>query len=161
MRPEHITLGNKTAIIFLVSTKGTKRTLIPLERVELDETTALQALRQLMAGHHPDYTFWDSNRAQFLKIWHGITDHLGLQAFNFKPYSLRPGGATSAYRNGATLDALLTKGRWQSTSTARLYLDTGLQALTQLTLPTSSLPLIRRAHADFLQLSQQGARGRA
>ena len=78
----------------------------------------------------------------------------------FKPYSLRRGGATSAYKNGCPLDTLVSKGRWQHLHTARIYLDTGLQALTSLTLPTASHPCLQAAIRFFLSVSQQGARGR-
>ena len=43
------------------------------------------------------------------------------------PYSLRRGGATSAFRFGVSFDQLLVRGRWSNQKTARIYLDEALQ----------------------------------
>ena len=154
LTPLDVTLGRDSAVIFINASKGTKRKLLPLERVEVEDATALRALRVLMRRTRGRETFWRGSRQEFLQLWHHVTQHLELQNLNLKPYSLPRGGATSAYRNGATLDALLTKGRWQSASTARIYLDTGLQALVQLTLPAPAHSRVTAGVRDFFKLSQ-------
>lgn len=159
LHPHDVTMGDTGAVIFIKESKGAKQNFLPLERVEVEDRTALQALRFLLETTGPRQPLWPSSRDAFMRLWHAVTDHLGLRNQNFKPYSLRRGGATSAYRSGVTLDALLTKGRWRSTSTARIYLDSGLQAQLQMTLPPDTQRRLRRATADFVQLSQVGARG--
>ena len=109
----------------------------------------------------PRQPFWAGSRQHFMSLWHSITSHLGLQEVGFKPYSLRRGGATSAYRSGVTLDALLTKARWKNTSTARIYLDRGLQALTQLTLPPPRSESAGRGPPLLHSVEPARARGRA
>ena len=132
LRPIDVTLSRTTAILFIADSKGAKRNFLPLERVEVEDQLAIQALRSLMRRARPHQPFWEGPRPHFMALWHSVTAHLGLQDMGFKPYSLRRGGATSAYRGGVTLDALLTKGRWKNTSTARIYLDTGLPAPNRL-----------------------------
>ena len=95
-----------------------------------------------------------------MSLWHSLVDALKLQNCNFFPYSLRRGGASSAYRAGSSLDQLVTKGRWQHVATARVYLDTGLQALVALTLPPAARPKIQKATAYFRTVSQSGTHGR-
>ena len=151
--------GN-SGVLFLPSTKGAKRALIPLERVEICEKSTVQAFRYLLQGRQPGDLLWTESRATFMSLWHSLVSSLKLFNCNFFPYSLRRGGATSAYRAGSSLDQLVTKGRWQHVSTARLYLDTGLQALSTFQLPKEAIPGIRRARETFLSVSQVGTRGR-
>lgn len=84
-----------------------------------------------------------------MQLWHSVVRELRLEGVNFVPYSLRRGGATTAYRNGETLDVLVTKGRWLHLSTARIYLDCGSQSLIQLTLPSSSKAPVRAGVKAF------------
>ena len=46
-----------------------------------------------------------------MDTWHSIVAELKLPHGFYKPYSLRRGGATSCYKNGCTLDELVTRGR--------------------------------------------------
>ena len=162
LKRSDISFGQDSAVVFIASSKGAKKKFLPLERLELTEATPLWALRELCKtpGRSRDSFLWGESRRAFMSLWHDITNHLGLGDCNYKPYSLRRGGASSAYRLGATLDELVSKGRWQHVHTARIYLDTGLQALATLTLPDSSKPLVARAAQYFATVSQIGARGR-
>ena len=60
---------------------------------------------------------------------------LHLEEHEFRPYSLRRGGATFWFSKGWSLDQLCVYGRWQSQRTARMYLDDSLALLTQLRVP--------------------------
>ena len=68
-----------------------------------------------------------------------------LQSFHFKPYSLRRGGATAAFREGATWEQLMETGRWQDVRTLRLYIADAALELSAFATPP---PL-----ADFLNAS--------
>eukprot|EP00435_Cladocopium_sp_Y103_P072274 s233_g39.t1 len=144
--PSDVTLAQSRAVVFVRSSKGTKRSFLPLERLEVTESTALQALRALLRLRRGQSTFWPESRRSFLETWHSLVAGLKLPPGFYKPYSLRRGGATSCYKNGATLDELVTKGRWQHLHTARVYLDTGLQALATLQLPTASPHASKQPH---------------
>ena len=158
--PKDITFGSNKAVVFISSSKGTKKAFLPLESLELTEPSALHALRELMKLSKQSPVFWIESRRSFMDTWHSVVADLGLPEGFYKPYSLRRGGATSAYKNGASLDELVTKGRWQHIHTARIYLDTGLQALATLQIPTAAHPRIQSATRHYLSVSQQGARGR-
>lgn len=57
---------------------------------------------------------------------------LGLQAFGFRPYSLRRGGATYWFGRHQNLDRLLIQGRWLTQKSARVYINEGLCILASL-----------------------------
>ena len=139
-KAQDVILRQNSGVVFLPSTKGSKRALLPLERIEISESSTILAFKAVLKHKRPGDLLWTQSRQTFMCLWHSLVDSLRLSNCNFFPYSLRRGGATSAYRAGSTLDQLVTKGRWQQVSTARLYLDTGLQALVALTLPAESKP---------------------
>ena len=69
------------------------------------------------------------------KTFSQVIDAVGLSQFDFRPYSLRRGGATNHFQIHGRFDALLVLGRWQAASTARVYVNEGLAVLSSITLP--------------------------
>ena len=64
-----------------------------------------------------------------------ILSTLGFSEWDFRPYSLRRGGATHLFSLQGSFDKLLVTGGWQSAKTAKLYLNQGLAVLAELRLP--------------------------
>ena len=64
---------------------------------------------------------------------------LNLEKFEFRPYSLRRGGATFWFSKHGSLDRLLVQGRWQAARTARIYITEGMAILAETKIPTASL----------------------
>lgn len=122
-------------MLLLGSTKGTKRNLLPTDTVVLDEKLALQALRFLCTGLQPGDTLSQMTNHQFRSLFSDVLAALQLNNLGYKPYSLRRGGVTSAYKQGTSLDVLVIQGRWQHLPTARIYIDAGLQSLTNISHP--------------------------
>ena len=60
---------------------------------------------------------------------------VSLDKFDFRPYSLRRGGATHHFSVHGRFDALLILGRWQAAATARLYINDGLSVLAEINIP--------------------------
>ena len=114
-------------MLFLQGTKTGQRNQLQWEKVLIYEATALRCLVLLCHKRRPDKFLTDESPAKLRELWKDVVHHLHLDAFNYLPYSLRRGGATSAYRAGATFDSLLIRGRWKHLATARLYLDQALQ----------------------------------
>ena len=48
---------------------------------------------------------------------------VGLPRMAWKPYSLRRGGATDDFGHHANFDRTTERGRWQSSRTARIYIN--------------------------------------
>ena len=90
---------------------------------------------------------WKASRVTFLvpsaHQWRAkFTDYLnalGLAEFEFRPYSLRRGGATFWFTKHGSLDRLLLQGRWSAVKTAKIYINSGLATLAEMRLPTSKL----------------------
>ena len=74
---------------------------------------------------------------------------LGLEQYQYRPYSLRRGGATFYFQRHGQLDRLLLQGRWQSSKTARLYINSGLAILAETELNLA--PHARMFHKQFLR----------
>ena len=74
---------------------------------------------------------WAGSARSFRAVLAEFSTFFELDSFQFSAYSIRRGGASFAFAQGASLDELLIKGRWQSQRTAPLYLDTGRAALIQ------------------------------
>ena len=64
---------------------------------------------------------------------------LNLERFEFRPYSLRRGGATFWFGKHGSLDRLLIQGRWQAARTARIYINEGMAILAETNIPVASL----------------------
>eukprot|EP00438_Fugacium_kawagutii_P020958 Skav211849 [mRNA] locus=scaffold305:925833:932175:+ [translate_table: standard] len=152
IRRKHVVLprqAGQSAVIFLEDTKTSQRNQRMWEKVVLEEQVAINALTRLTENKQPNDLLVKESVQKFRELWKSVVSHLGLTEFHYLPYSLRRGGATSAYRNGATFDQLVEKGRWKHVQTARLYLDQGLQEATTLTVPSASLRKIRAAQRTF------------
>lgn len=76
----------------------------------------------LLAGPHH---VWRKKFADTLKA-------LSFDKWDFRPYSLRRGGATHAFAQHGSFDKLLIAGRWQSQKTSRIYVNQGLAVLAEL-----------------------------
>lgn len=64
-----------------------------------------------------------------------VISSVGLDGIDYRPHSLRRGGATYYFQMWGSFDKLLLLGRWQAAATARLYVNEGLSVLTELTIP--------------------------
>ena len=67
-------------------------------------------------------------RAKFARLVHDA----GLPVSNWKPYSLRRGGAAADFLHHGRLDRTMVRGRWASAKTARLYVDDAVSMQAQL-----------------------------
>ena len=81
---------------------------------------------------------------------------MGLNGYNFKPYSIRRGGATAFYRRTKRMDETLERGRWASYRVARIYVNDGLAKELELTFCTDlTLRLNTMANALTIRLRQK------
>ena len=92
--------------------------------------------------------------AQFRKIFKTLCFQCGLSRFNLQPYSLRRGGATSHFNKVGSFDAVSELGRWNSATTAKIYINEGLATLNELTLCDSHAHLISRLADELFALTK-------
>ena len=97
----------------------------------------------------PDLWRWKqvSSPSQFLTLkphaWRALftkaIEALKLNDLQFRPYSLRRGGATFWFNQHGSFDKLLVQGWWAAARTARVYLNDGLAQLADMSLSNSFL----------------------
>lgn len=153
LRRRHVVSNeaNQSAVLFLEDTKTSQRKIVHWEKVIVEEKVALDCLQFLCNHLSPNDLLVDIPVHQFRKLWSYVVEELKLTTFRYQPYSIRRGGATSSYRRGVGFDELMSRGRWSHLATARLYLDEGLQELTQLQFTDQTKTAIRSACKTFLR----------
>ena len=129
----HPSLRQSTSafIRIAVAKTGTNQT------AEIRNPDVISLLRQHMATRHPTAHLFDfacSSPVQaanhFRSLLRTVCSALDISSHGFTPHSLRHGGATHANMHmGETIEHVLHRGRWQSNSSARIYLQSGAAAL--------------------------------
>ena len=71
------------------------------------------------------------------KMFSETLESLGFSHLQFRPYSLRRGGATFQFRQEGCFDRLMVHGRWHALKTTRLYINEGMSILAELAVPWS------------------------
>ena len=117
------------AVISLGMTKGGQRQGAA-ESVTISEEDTLRRLWQWKQSNARGMSLCPAPH-RWRKMFNDAIHALGLEQYQYRPYSLRRGGATFYFQKHGQLDRLLVQGRWQSTKTARLYLNSGLAILAE------------------------------
>ena len=81
------------------------------------------------------------------KMFNDTLKAVGFQHVDYRPYSLRRGGATHYFTFQGSFDKLLVLGRWQSIKTARIYVNEGLSVLTNISVPLT--PFTRNLRSQY------------
>ena len=134
IRKTHVTqVGPRSpAVISLGMTKGGKR-VGASESVTIREEETLRRLWQWL--HTPNTPSLLCGTAHsWRKTFNDALEACQLEGHDFRPYSLRRGGATMYFGRHGSLDRLLVQGRWASSKTARIYINEGLAVLAELKL---------------------------
>ena len=136
LRRTHVEVASEDgpAIISLGLTKGGKRHGAA-ESVSANVQDLVRRLWQWKSSNVLSLvTSTNAWRSEFSATLKG----LNLERFEFRPYSLRRGGATFWFGKHGSLDRLLLQGRWHAPRTARIYLNEGLAILAEMKVPVSS-----------------------
>ena len=76
----------------------------------------------------------------------------GLDPNEYKPYSLRRGGATHLYKIIGNMSSVIERGRWASVKTARIYVQEAEAMLKAMHLTTRQQDNIQKGMHVFHQL---------
>lgn len=132
-----VSTDHTAAVVSLGFTKGGKRTGAA-ESVTITVKEVIRRLAQWKLSTPPG-SFLTPSPAQWRKKFSLALGELKLEAFQFRPYSLRRGGATFWFLRHGSLDRILIQGRWLAVKTARTYLNEGLALLSEIQLPQKVL----------------------
>jgi hypothetical protein len=138
----------KTAVLNLGLTKGGSRRGVK-ESVIINHPVTLKVLRARLLTSQPGDFLLARRSHHFRTVFKRICEGLGLQDFDFRPYSLRRGGATYDFQINQSMSGVCVRGRWANERTARIYKNEGLSALTQIRLSANSKKLSAKAAAHF------------
>ena len=148
LRRHHLEVSNKEgpAIISLGLTKGGKRQGAA-ESVTANVQDLVRRLWQWKQSAILPLVLsasaWRTEFSNTLKA-------LNLESFEFRPYSLRRGGATFWFSKHGSLDRLLLQGRWHAARTARIYINEGLAILAEIKVPIASLRVFTHIYSRSL-----------
>ena len=147
VRNKDVTIDDRhrTAVIALGLTKGGKRTGAA-ESVTVTVAEVIRRLSQWKRSTSPGSVLTPSPYT-WRKKFSAALSALGLEQWDFRPYSLRRGGATFWFSQHGSLDRILLQGRWMAARTARTYLNEGLAVLTEMNIPPAKL---KPFHTVFL-----------
>lgn len=119
----------RQALISLGLTKSGKRQGAA-ESVVLGVESAFKLLQQWKSVATPATPFCTSPH-KWRALFSESLEALKLTSFQFRPYSLRRGGATFWFQKHQNLDRILVQGRWIAQKTARIYINEGLAMLAR------------------------------
>ena len=130
-----VTREDGPAVISLGLTKGGKRQ----GAAESVSLSVHEVSRRLLQWKRSGCAVLTGSAAQWRAEFSRILVALKLESFEFRPYSLRRGGATFWFSKHGSLDRLLIQGRWQAPRTARIYINEGLATLAEMKVPFHNL----------------------
>ena len=140
-----MTSPSHPAVLSLGMTKSGKRQGAA-ESITISDVTTLQWLWwwKTSAGK---YAFLTDKPHKWRAMFSECLLALKLSSWEFRPYSLRRGGATSLFVKSGSLDRVLLLGRWTALKTAKIYLNSGLAMLADLEIPHA---LLKPFHTVFV-----------
>ena len=134
------------AVITLGLTKGGKRQGAA-ESITVHAEDVCRRLFQWKNSVSPD-TLLTGPAHKWRKLFADTLQAVQLDHFDFRPYSLRRGGATHLFQLHGKFDAIMVLGRWQAASTARLYINNGLAVLAEISIPWN--PFLANLRSQYL-----------
>lgn len=145
-----MTSPDSPAVVNLGLTKTGKRQGAA-ESITLTEHKVLRLLwswKQKVSPH----TFLTSKPHSWRATFSECISKFKLSQWEFRPYSLRRGGATHLFIKCGSLDRVLLAGRWTAIKTAKIYLNSGLAKLADIQIPKQ---LLSPSHPLFHQYTSQ------
>eukprot|EP00435_Cladocopium_sp_Y103_P044257 s197_g12.t1 len=135
-----ITFYTNQAVITLRDTKTGKRKGSG-EMVVVESKLATRYLRLACQGRSPRENLLRDGAPAFRLLFRNLVHHFELTGL-FAVYSLRRGGATYNFLQHGSMETTLLRGRWSSTSTARIYIQDTIATVSELRLTS-----LQRMHA--------------
>jgi integrase len=146
------------AVVNLGLTKGGIRRGAK-ESVTVHDSHLVEWISALLTRRLPGDSLLACSAASFRKYFRDLCNFFRLQDFEFKPYSLRRGGATYWFRSTNNLQSVIHRGRWENSKTARIYVTEGLSMLTEIALNPVQLRTLRESAAILVQPGPGAWRG--
>ena len=132
VRSNHLLLDDKHGLISLHQTKSGLRKGIN-EMVHFDDAFTIEVLlaaqAALSSSGAQGALLWSYSGSAFRNRFRFYCQRFRVEQFQFRPYSLRRGGATHHFQTTRSMDSALLLGRWESARVAKLYISDALSFL--------------------------------
>ena len=159
----HMVSDTQPAVISLGLTKSGKRQGAA-ESVTITEVPVLKFLWRWKRASKP-HDFLTAKPHIWRNEFYECLEALKLSSWDFRPYSLRRGGATFYATKTGSLDRVLLLGRWSAVKTAKIYINSGLAMQAELQIPPKLLKPFHLIFSNALitppKLEQAPIRSRA
>ena len=142
LRVEHLSWPQAPAVVdrcsiglrFLTKTSAAKHAH---EHATVHDARVARLLRVVFANAPKKGLLWSRSPHAFRVLFAETITALGLDAFDFRLYSFRRGGATHDFSTHGSWDVACDRGRWKDPATARIYLKDAqaLQIIDQFPAP--------------------------
>ena len=119
-----------------------------MDPITLEVVTAMLEVRRSQGF---DMTpCWDRSGSSFRDLFRKLLNKLQVGDLNFRPYSLRRGGATFEMQSHGLMERTLIRGRWKNSNVARIYISDGLSMLPRLRMTLEAKHKIASYSSMFL-----------
>ena len=166
LRPCDFVLDSMNGVVSIPSSKSgvrnnSRESVTIQDPITLDVVQAMLELRR--AQGFARTPCWDRCGTAFRNLFRKILHELDLSLLNFRPYSLRRGGATFEMQTHGLMERTLIRGRWKNSNVARIYICEGLAMLPRLTMSLTAKFRVARFSSIFINEHQSfidGKRGK-
>ena len=162
IRPCDFILNNNCGLLSLPTSKSGLRSNTK-ESVSIHDVTTLEIIWAMIALKHqlgfPNTPCWEHSGTCFRNLFRRATAALKIEHLNFRPYSLRRGGATYEMQTHGLMERTLIRGRWRNSNIARIYINDGLALLPSLSMSFESKFLVAQYSSIFINEHQAFAGG--
>ena len=152
IRPIDFLLDKAGGLLSLPSSKSGLRNN-SRESVSISDPLTIQTVTAMLdckySMHMQHVPCWDKSASSFRSLFQNILEQFELSSLNFRPYSLRRGGATYEMQTHGLMEKTLIRGRWKNSNIARIYICDGLALLPRLRMSWCSKQLVASYSAVF------------
>lgn len=132
LRPCDLMVSDITGLVHLKKSKsGLRHNTKESVTIEsaLVRAACLELLDRHRASQRSHLPIWKFSGSAFRSKFRQLCSLFHVLHLNFRPYSLRRGGATAYFMSCGLMEKTLIRGRWASSSVARIYLCDSLAQL--------------------------------
>jgi len=121
----------------------------PNQWVSIVDPDVMTLLNFALVGLRPEDKVFPFSAASFRKLLRSVSLELGIRT-PYVPHSFRHGGATRLHMLGISIEDIMLRGRWQSSKSARRYIQSGQALLLAIQTPSQVVNSGRIFAADLL-----------
>ena len=115
----------------------------------IDPSPVATIIAMFLASRTAGQSMVNRTELQWRQDFDRLLATLHIDNMEFRPYSLRRGGATQAFVSGMSMSKIMVRGRWRQDQTARIYIQEGTALLQHLALQPAVLLRLQRLAAEW------------